>query len=110
VQFGQLIEADLLDPTSLDSVFALGHFDAVIPFCARSLVGESVQRPYDYYDNNVVGTLNLLRAMQRHAFGKIVFSSTAAVLGERLSARRVASQGANQLLWRQQAAGKMRAG
>lgn len=87
VRFGQLIEADLLDPASLDSAFALGPFDAVMHFCARSLVGESVQQPYDYYDNNVVGTLNLLRAMQRHGVERIVFSSTAAVFGEPVSAR-----------------------
>ena len=87
VRFGRLIEADLLDPASLDAAFALGPFDAVMHFCARSLVGESVQKPYDYYDNNVVGTLNLLRAMQRHGVGKIVFSSTAAVFGEPVSAR-----------------------
>ncbi|KPN19631.1 UDP-galactose-4-epimerase [Xanthomonas sp. Mitacek01] len=87
VQFGQLIEADLMDPASLDSAFALGPFDAVMHFCARSLVGESVQQPYDYYDNNVVGTLNLLRAMQRHGVGRIVFSSTAAVFGEPVSER-----------------------
>ncbi|ATD66380.1 UDP-glucose 4-epimerase GalE [Luteimonas chenhongjianii] len=87
VRFGRLIEADLLDPASLDTAFALGPFDAVMHFCARSLVGESVQKPYDYYDNNVVGTLNLLRAMQRHGVGKIVFSSTAAIFGEPVSAR-----------------------
>lgn len=82
VRFGRLFEADLLDSASLDAAFALGPFDAVMHFCARSLVGESVRQPYDYYDNNVVGTLNLLRAMQRHSVGKIVFSSTAAVFGE----------------------------
>lgn len=87
VQFVQLIQADLLDPASLDSAFSLGSFDAVMHFCARSLVGESVLQPYDYYDNNVVGTLNLLRAMQRHGVGRIVFSSTAAVFGEPVSER-----------------------
>ena len=46
-----------------------------------------MQKTYEYYDNNVVGTLNLLRAMQRHGVGKIVFSSTAAVFGEPVSAR-----------------------
>lgn len=51
-------------------------------FCARSLVGESVAQPYDYYANNVAGTLNLLAAMRRHGVGKLVFSSTAAVYGQ----------------------------
>lgn len=87
VRFGRLIEADLLEPSSLDAAFAQGPFDAVIHFGARSLVGESVQKPYEYYDNNVVGTLNLLRAMQQHGVDRIVFSSTAAVFGEPVSAR-----------------------
>ncbi|MCD9029532.1 UDP-glucose 4-epimerase GalE [Luteimonas sp. BDR2-5] len=87
VRFGPLVEADLLDPASLDAAFARGPFDAVMHFCARSLVGESVQLPYDYYGNNVVGTLNLLRAMQRHGVDRLVFSSTAAVFGEPVSER-----------------------
>ena len=82
VRWGELIEADLLDSDALDRAFA-SHppFDAVMHFCARSLVGESVQAPYDYYLNNVSGTLNLLQAMQRHGVDRIVFSSTAAVFG-----------------------------
>ena len=51
-------------------------------FCARSLVAESVTQPYDYYANNVAGTLNLLQAMQRHAVRQLVFSSSAAVFGQ----------------------------
>lgn len=81
VRWGPLIEADLMQPNTLDPVFADARFDAVMHFCARSLVGESVVQPYDYYANNVTGTLNLLRAMQRHGVDKLVFSSTAAVFG-----------------------------
>lgn len=82
VQWGPLIEADLLDDAALDKAFA-DHppFDAVMHFCARSLVGQSVTAPYDYYENNVSGTLKLLQAMRRHGVEKIVFSSTAAVFG-----------------------------
>ena len=87
VQWGELVEADLLDPASLERVFAGRRFDAVMHFCARSLVGESVAQPYDYYANNVSGTLNLLQAMQRHGVAKLVFSSTAAVFGNPVSAR-----------------------
>ena len=87
VQWGELVEADLLDPASLERVFAGRRFDAVMHFCARSLVGESVAQPYDYYANNVTGTLNLLQAMQRHGVAKLVFSSTAAVFGNPVSAR-----------------------
>ncbi len=81
VRWGQLIEADLMRPESLDAAFA-EPVDAVMHFCALSLVGESVRQPYAYYQNNVAGTLNLLEAMQRHGVDKIVFSSTAAVYGQ----------------------------
>lgn len=73
--------ADILVPDTLGAVFARYRFDGVIHFCARSLVGESVQQPYAYYENNVVGTLNLLEAMRKADVGCIVFSSTAAVFG-----------------------------
>lgn len=86
VRWGRLIEADLLQPWSLDAAFAR-PVDAVMHFCARSLVGESIARPYDYYDHNLVGTLNLLRAMHQHGVDKLVFSSTAAVFGLPRSAR-----------------------
>lgn len=82
VRWGPLIEADLLDAAALERAFAAHPpFDAVMHFCARSLVGESVAKPYDYYLNNVSGTLNLLQAMRRHGVPRIVFSSTAAVFG-----------------------------
>ena len=81
VRWGEFVQADLLDPASLERVFAGRSFDAVMHFCARSLVGESVAQPFDYYANNVTGTLNLLQAMRRHGVEKLVFSSTAAVFG-----------------------------
>lgn len=81
VQWGDLIEGDLLDPVALDSLFASHRFDAVMHFCARSLVAESVAEPYLYYRNNVAGTLNLLEAMRKAKVDKLVFSSTAAVYG-----------------------------
>jgi UDP-glucose 4-epimerase len=81
VRWGDLIEADLMDPQSLDFAFSGQRFDAVMHFCARSLVGESVIEPYGYYANNVTGTLNLLETMHRHDMDRLVFSSTAAVFG-----------------------------
>lgn len=78
---GLLEIADLLVPSSLEAVFARHRFDGVIHFSARSLVGESVAQPYLYYENNVLGTLNLLRAMQKAEVTRLVFSSTAAVFG-----------------------------
>lgn len=80
VRWGRLVEADLLVPESLDQAFDR-PVDAVMHFCALSLVGESVREPYGYYQNNVTGTLNLLQAMRRHDVGKLVFSSTAAIFG-----------------------------
>ena len=85
VRWGRLIKADLMDPPALDSVFSGRRFDAVMHFCARSLVGESMAQPYAYYANNVAGTLNLLEAMRKHGVNRLVFSSTAAVFGLPLS-------------------------
>lgn len=81
-----LVVGNVLDPTALAAVFAARQFDAVMHFCALSLVGVSVTDPYGYYRNNVVGTLNLLQAMRTAGVGKLVFSSTAAVFGEPQSA------------------------
>ncbi|WP_058833884.1 UDP-glucose 4-epimerase GalE [Luteimonas abyssi] len=77
----QLVVGDLRRQADLEAVLAGDRFDAVMHFCARSLVGESVMQPYDYYDNNVVGTLNLLQAMRTAGVDRLVFSSTAAVFG-----------------------------
>lgn len=76
-----LVEGDIRDATALDAVFSSRRFDAVMHFCALSLVGDSARLPLAYYQNNVAGTLTLLEAMQRHAVDKLVFSSTAAVYG-----------------------------
>lgn len=57
-------------------------YDAVLHFAAKSLVGESVEKPDLYWRNNVGGTLSLLDAMRTHGVGRIVFSSTAATYGE----------------------------
>jgi UDP-glucose 4-epimerase len=59
-----------------------GGIDAVLHFAARSLVGESVAKPAEYWANNLGGTLALLEAMRQHGVGTLVFSSTAAVYGE----------------------------
>lgn len=74
-------KGDLLDPASLRQVFSDNRFDAVMHFSAKSLVGESVQRPSFYFRNNVTGTLNLLDAMRAAGVTRFVFSSTAAVYG-----------------------------
>ncbi len=78
----KLYVGDIRDSQFLDEVFQKENIDLVIHFCAKSLVGESVQKPLDYFDNNVHGTLVLLQAMNRANVKKIVFSSSAAVYGE----------------------------
>ncbi|AKL95970.1 UDP-glucose 4-epimerase GalE [Clostridium aceticum] len=79
---GKLYIGDLRDTEFLDKVFAENKIEAVIHFAAFSLVGESMEEPFKYYDNNVYGTLRLLEAMNKYHVKKIVFSSTAATYGE----------------------------
>lgn len=79
---GKLYEGDLRDRAVLDKVFSENNIDAVIDFAADSLVGESVTEPLKYFENNVGGTLSLLRAMKDYGVKNIVFSSTAATYGE----------------------------
>ncbi|MDD1477221.1 UDP-glucose 4-epimerase GalE [Arthrobacter sp. H16F315] len=78
VEFRQV---DLLDVEALNEVLAEFQFDAVIHFAGLKAVGESVENPLAYYQNNVVGTLNLLHAMDRAGVRTLVFSSSATVYG-----------------------------
>ena len=75
------IEADLLDRSKLQEIFSSFSFDMVIHFAAYTYVGESVENPRKYYQNNVIGTFNLLDAMLENNVKNIVFSSTCAVYG-----------------------------
>jgi UDP-glucose 4-epimerase len=59
------------------------RFDAVIHFAGFKAVGESVERPLEYYENNLESTFSLVRAMRRHGCGLLVFSSSATVYGGR---------------------------
>jgi UDP-glucose 4-epimerase len=78
----KLVTGDLRDAAAVNGVFAAHKIDAVIDFAAYSLVGESVSIPLDYFENNIYGTLNLLKAMKENDVRTIVFSSTAATYGE----------------------------
>lgn len=80
---GTLIEGSIADRDTLDAVFAENAIDAVIHFAAFIEAGESVKAPMAFYENNVSGSLTLLQAMARHNVANIVFSSTAAVYGQR---------------------------
>jgi len=74
-------KVDLLDMEALQEVFNGGNFDAVIHFAGLKAVPESVEKPLEYYENNVTGTLNLLKAMRSTGVKKIIFSSSATVYG-----------------------------
>lgn len=75
-------EFDLRDKTKLEELFTNQEFDAVIHFAGLKAVGESVQKPLEYYDNNLNSTLVLLEVMKKHGVKKFVFSSSATVYGE----------------------------
>ena len=77
-----LVEGDVRDPAALDAVFAGHDVAAVIHFAGLKAVGESVEKPLLYYDNNVGGTVTLLEAMQRANRRNIIFSSSATVYGD----------------------------
>ena len=77
----QFHNVDLRDLSKVKDVFSFKQFDAVIHFAGLKAVGESVLEPQIYYENNVLGTINLINAMQAYDCKKIIFSSTAAVYG-----------------------------
>ncbi|WP_333877414.1 UDP-glucose 4-epimerase GalE [Methylobacter sp.] len=82
VLHGQFVHGDIADRLILDKVFREHKFDAVMHFASFIQVGESMQDPAKYYQNNVVNTLNLLNAMCTYGVDKFIFSSTAAIFGE----------------------------
>ncbi|GAB4591230.1 UDP-galactose-4-epimerase [Edwardsiella tarda] len=77
-----LYQGDVRDRALLTRIFAEHAIDAVIHFAGLKAVGESVQRPLAYYDNNVGGTLVLLEVMQQAGVHNIIFSSSATVYGD----------------------------
>src|SRR6478735_5313626 len=72
---------DLRDHDKAEHLFANEKIDAVIHFAGLKAVGESVELPLEYYENNLVSTFSLVRAMRRHGVTKLVFSSSATVYG-----------------------------
>lgn len=74
-------EGDILNADKLTQMFEAEAIDAVIHCAALKAVGESVQKPLEYYQNNITGTLTLLGVMQRVGVKSIVFSSSATVYG-----------------------------
>lgn len=82
VKWGPFIEGDIRNSAQLERILQESNARAVMHFAASTCVGESVQEPYKYYDNNVCGTLSLLNAMVRVGCNRLVFSSTCAIYGE----------------------------
>jgi UDP-glucose 4-epimerase len=76
------INGDIRDTKKLKETFTNHNIDSVIHFAGLKAVGESVMHPISYYDNNVVGTLRLLKVMKEFGCKKIVFSSSATVYNE----------------------------
>jgi len=82
---GRSLEAhrvDVRDAAAMDALMARGHFDAVVHFAALKSVGESCARPLEYFDNNIGGSVVLLKAMAAHGVSRLVFSSSATVYGQ----------------------------
>lgn len=75
-------DVDLRDRGATIDLLAGGRFDAVVHFAALKAVGESCERPLDYFDNNITGTLNLLQGMRLARVDRLVFSSSATVYGD----------------------------
>lgn len=77
-----LEEADILDEAALDQVFRRHRIGAVIHFAALKAVGESAERPLDYFQTNIAGLIGLMQVMARHQVFQLVFSSSATVYGD----------------------------
>lgn len=78
---------DLLNYDAMNELFAKNKYDLVIHFAGLKAVGESVEKPLKYYDNNVGGTINLLKCMNNHGVKRIIFSSSATVYGKQPTTR-----------------------
>jgi len=74
-------KADILDREALNEIFSKEDIDAVIHFAGLKAVGESVGKPWEYYENNIAGTLTLVDVMRKYGVKNIIFSSSATVYG-----------------------------
>ena len=75
-------KADILDREALEEIFAKENIDSCIHFAGLKAVGESVAKPWEYYENNIAGTLTLVDVMRKHNCKNIIFSSSATVYGD----------------------------
>ncbi len=75
-------KGDILDRKLLDRICSENDFDCCIHFAGKKAVGESVEKPWEYYNNNITGTLNLVAALRDHNMKNFIFSSSATVYGD----------------------------
>ncbi len=75
-------ENDIADMEAMEKIFDENDIDAVIHFAGLKAVGESVEKPLEYYKNNISGTLNMCEVMRKHNVKNIIFSSSATVYGD----------------------------
>mgnify|MGYP000836079215 CR=1 FL=1 len=75
-------KADILDRDAMNEVFDKEEIDSCIHFAGLKAVGESVAKPWEYYENNIAGTLTLVDVMRKHNVKNIIFSSSATVYGD----------------------------
>lgn len=75
-------QADIRDREALEEVFAKEKIESCIHFAGLKAVGESVEKPWEYYDNNITGTLTLVDVMRKHHVKNIIFSSSSTVYGD----------------------------
>lgn len=75
-------QADIRDRKALEEVFAKEKIESCIHFAGLKAVGESVEKPWEYYDNNITGTLTLIDVMRKHGVKNIIFSSSSTVYGD----------------------------
>jgi UDP-glucose 4-epimerase len=78
----KFIKCNFLDRIKLNNVFARNKIDLVIHLGAKIVVPESVEKPSEYFENNVMGTLNIINVMRQHQVKNIIFASSAAVYGQ----------------------------
>ncbi len=83
----RFFQADLMDAESIDKIFSENHYDLVIHFAGLKAVAESIEKPLEYYENNIGGTINLLKSMKKYGVKNIIFSSSATVYGTQPTAR-----------------------
>lgn len=76
-------KVDLLDMEKMDNLFKNGNYDAVIHFAGLKAVGESSKKPLMYYENNITGTINLIKCMEKYNVNNLVFSSSACVYSDK---------------------------